>query len=351
MKLRRVILKLAEPLIVFTLWLLVFIAPILIFQNDDQVVWSDVNRSWLGVLPFLLLFLVNHLLLTPFLFFRNNRALYFIAAFSLVVAFSFSSYLSDKGNRDPRSKPMPRMHQSPPPQFENQPLPGNPPDQDQRNRTPIPFPPFVNTFLIAVLIVGFDTGLRMIFRWSKLEQEKTVLEKENVKNQLAFHALIDIDTEEAKDSIIKLSKLMRHLLYDSQAEKTTLQKEVEFINSYLNLMKLRYSDKVDIKVDLPDSLPETQIPPLLFTSLIENAFKHGISYNTFSFIHHKMEIVDSRLYFQLANSKNASKQGESQKGIGLENTHKRLQLLYADNYSLTLTDTEKSFTVNLEIPL
>ncbi len=141
----------------------------------------------------------------------------------------------------------------------------------------------------------------MMVRWSKLEQEKTLLEKENVQNQLAFlrnqvsphffmntlnniHALIDVDTEEAKEAIIKLSKLMRHLLYDSQAELVPLAKEMEFIQSYINLMKLRFSEKVKINLSIPDQLPDKSIPPFLFTSFVENAFKHGISYQNSSFI-------------------------------------------------------------------
>lgn len=70
-----------------------------------------------------------------------------------------------------------------------------------------------------------------------------------------------------------------HLLYDSQDSKTSLAKEVEFIRSYINLMKLRHPEKVAVAVEIPEKLPEKQIPPLLFTSLIENAFKHGVSYS------------------------------------------------------------------------
>lgn len=368
MKLRRAILKYSEPLIVFTMWLLVFAAPLLIFQSNNQVVWSDVSRVWMGVLPLLLLFLVNHFLLIPFLFFRNNKALYFIAALGLVLVFSFSMYLMGQGNMDARPKPLPGMQQPPPPQFENRHLPGHPLPQTQHRRNPIPFPPFVNTFIIAILVIGFDAGLRMIFRWSKLEQEKTLLEKENVQNQLAFlrtqisphffmntlnniHAQIDIDAEEAKESIIKLSKLMRHLLYESQGEKTALKKEIDFIKSYVNLMKLRFSDKIKIDVQLPASIPEKEIPPLLFTSVIENAFKHGISYSNASFINIKINIAEDKLQLEVANSKTAHNNAKDENGIGLENTRKRLELLYPKNYAFSINETVKDFTVKISIPL
>lgn len=208
----------------------------------------------------------------------------------------------------------------------------------------------------------------MIFRWSKLEQEKTLLEKENVQNQLAFlrtqvsphffmntlnniHALIDVDTEEAKDSIIKLSKLMRHLLYESQGETTSLKKEIEFVKSYVNLMKLRFSEKVKINVEVPDLIPEKEIPPLLFTSVIENAFKHGISYSSASFINIKISTPEDKLLFEVTNSKTAQKAEESDHGIGLENTQKRLELLYPANYNFRIIDNEDDFTVVISIPL
>jgi LytS/YehU family sensor histidine kinase len=266
---------------------------------------------------------------------------------------------------------LPPKHHSglqPPPKFENQYLPGRPPTPAQRSRNSIPFPPFVNIFIIAILVIGFDTGLRMIFRWTKLEQEKTLLEKENVQNQLAFlrtqisphffmntlnniHAQIDIDTEEAKESIIKLSKLMRHLLYESQDEKTLLKKELEFIKSYVNLMKLRFSDKVKIKLLVPDQIPEKEIPPLLFTSVIENAFKHGISYSSASYINIRIDILEDELQVEIANSKTAQKNEKDNNGIGLENTRKRLELLYPAKYTFRVIDNDEDFTVLISVPL
>jgi LytS/YehU family sensor histidine kinase len=161
--------------------------------------------------------------------------------------------------------------------------------------------PLLNSVFIGILILGFDLGLRTSFKWSRLEQQRTQLEKENIKNELAFlrnqlsphffmntlnniHSLIDIDTEEAKESIIRLSHLMRHLLYDSEDESIPLSKEVNFIQSYVELMKLRYTDKVKVSFTVDSDTSNISIPPLLFTSLIENAFKYGVSYKQKSFI-------------------------------------------------------------------
>ncbi len=368
MKTKRGILRHSEILVILAIWLVIIAMPVLLFQRNDTINWSNVFVAWVGVLPFLLLFLVNHFLLIPFLFFKKSKALYFLSALSLVVGFTFTTWFMEKGNADFRPKPLPGMRQLPPSHIENQQLPDRPPHQGQQGRNPIPFPPFVNTFIIAMLVIGFDTGLRMIFRWSKLEQEKTLLEKENVQNQLAFlrtqvsphffmntlnniHALIDVNSEEAKDSIIKLSKLMRHLLYESQGEKTSLKKEIEFIKSYVNLMKLRFSDKVKISVVVPDLIPEKDIPPLLFTSVIENAFKHGVSYSSASFINIKISTPENKLQVMIANSKTAQNDENDENGIGLENTRKRLELIYPGKFDFRIVDNEKDFTVIISIPL
>lgn len=122
-----------------------------------------------------------------------------------------------------------------------------------------------------------------------------------------IHALVDIDTEEAKHAIIKLSNLMRHLLYDSEGTKTPIKKEIQFIESYIELMRLRFSEKVKITVTIPTIVPDKTIPPLLFTSLLENAFKHGISYKSESFINLNLSFTDTSLIFNIENSKQFNK--------------------------------------------
>ena len=369
MKLKLGIVRYSELIIVCTIWTLVFAAPILIYQDNQQMTFSDVLASWEVLTPFFTLFLINHLILVPLLLFKNRKTAYLLSVvllLSTLAAYSFITRPAANSNllqRHPPGTMLPhnRTQINPPGG------PQTPPRQPIR-RLPVELPPYVNMIIISMLVIGFDTGLRMMVRWSKLEQEKTVLEKENVQSQLAFlrtqisphffmntlnniHSQIDINSEDAKDSIIKLSKLMRHLLYDSQEEKTSLNKEVEFIKSYINLMKLRFSDKVNIRVEIPENLPDKQIPPLLFTSLIENAFKHGISYSNGSFIHLKMDVEDKKLIFNLINSKANKMQSDKNKGIGLENTKKRLDLLFAENYSLDINNNDNSFTVKLEIPI
>jgi len=372
-------LKYFEPFIITFFWVLLFASPLLLGQFENNIDWAHVFKIWKEYLPLLLLFFINRFVLLPKLFFRNKRMLFVISVSSLIVLLAAGSYLY-------YTKFSPRVERSPPkeavfnhPPFQNQSSPPYPPPPPpgrrdnfkppmQPNPQPAPIPPYANLFILSVLIVGFDTGLKVSVIWAQTEQERIKLEKENVENQLAFlrnqvsphffmntlnniHALIDLDTEEAKESIIKLSKLMRHLLYESEVEMSPIRKEVEFVKSYINLMKLRFSDKVKISLQIPGQLPDKSIPPLLFTSLLENAFKHGISYHNESFIHIELSFTEDKLRFEIRNSNPKYESDDSASGIGIENTRKRLDLIYKDNYTLDIIDIENVFIVNLSIPI
>jgi len=222
--------------------------------------------------------------------------------------------------------------------------------------------------VVSILIIGFDTGLVLSVKWAQSEQNRIRMEKESVENQLAFlrnqvsphffmntlnniHSLIDFDTTEAKDSVIRLSRLMRHLLYDSEADKIPLQKELEFVQNYVDLMKLRFSNKVNIQLEIPGHIPDKTIPPLLFTSFLENAFKHGIHIQGASFVSIAFAFVDEQLVFAMKNSNPHLQKEEEQTGIGIENSRKRLDLLYGNQYSLEINDGKEEFLLTLTLPL
>ena len=224
-------------------------------------------------------------------------------------------------------------------------------------------------FLSSVLVVGFNSAIKLTIKWQDEEQKNKELEKEKLQTELAFlknqvsphffmntlnniHALIDINSEDAKNSIIKLSKLMRYLLYDSEEGKTTLAKEIEFIKSYVDLMKLRFTSKVKIQLSFPDNIPEIEIPPMLFTSLVENAFKHGVSYQSESFIEIIMNANKEFLFFRIRNSKQKGGNGIMELGgIGLENLKKRLNLIYGKKFSIVQNENDEAFEINIKLPL
>jgi hypothetical protein len=362
--------KYSEIILIFFVWLVLLFTPIL-FRED---IYSPISRSVLLqlqiLIPLLILFLINRFILVPYLLFRGKQVIFISSVLALIMVFTAGSYIYDtkiKDNPPPDVTQIAEETKTPPYAF-----PGGVdrfgnlrPAQTRQSK---PIPPFANFLILSILIVGFDTGLRTGIRAFNIENEKVRLEKENMATQLVLlrnqvsphflmntlnniHSLVDLNAEEAKEAIIKLSTMMRYLLYETETEKTTLKREVEFLESYINLMKLRFNENVIITLNLPSSIPEKTIPPFIFISLIENAFKHGISYKDKSFINIDLIFNIERLLLVVRNSKAEKNRIEEFFGIGLENTRKRLDLLYGNNYKLDISDDKDIFTVNLSIPL
>ena len=364
--------SIVELTLVSLFWILLFTSPLLPGLLNEGIDWNQVIKVWKERSVLLTLFLENRFILVPFLLFRHRRALYIVTVLLLIGVAVTGMYFYTKkpapgtGRRAPQVEAGTNKSKRNP----NRPMP--PPFEARRRQEDPsrsePIPAYINMLIFAFLVFGFDTGLKTASKWVYSEQQRMILETENIQTQLALlrhqinphffmntlnniHSLIDIDTAEAKKSVIRLSNLMRHLLYDSDKELSTVKDEVEFIRSYIDLMKLRYSKDVRITVTIPDEIPEKSIPPLLFISLIENAFKHGISYMQESFVHIGLSFVSDRLHLRITNSTNKGNPKESSTGIGIENTRKRLDLLYEDKYTLEVTDSGNIFITNLIIPL
>jgi len=243
----------------------------------------------------------------------------------------------------------------------------------QKSKMPAPNQPmfqFINTLLISLLIAGFNTAIAVTDRWFTEEQARKEIEKEHIKSELAFlqnqvsphffmntlnniHALIEADQKLAQDAVLKLSEMMRYLLYESGRGNTTLGREIEFLRSYVNLMKLRVDESVKVDFELPDNFNNVNLPPLLFISFIENAFKHGVSYREPSELSFSLMQNTDSLEFIAENTVSKFKETSSVSlhgGIGLENIKKRLDLLYAGKHQLIIDKTEKKFKVRLIIP-
>lgn len=369
-----------ESIIFIFIWTVFFLSPLIVGNINGSFEWELLKNTWYRFLPFLVFSIINHFILIPYLFFKR-KLWYLISALSLLVLLGFTILTVTE------NKPKMPQHEAWNPENMDHPPAGqlnhgpqrqhrDPNERPQHNSTIPPprnhrgMPPIFNSMLIAILVLGFDIGLRTTFKWTKTEQERNKLEKEKVKNELAFlrnqlsphffmntlnniHSLIDMDTEEAKDSIIRLSKLMRHLLYDSNDDLIPLSKEIQFIQSYVDLMKLRFTEKVKVTFTVDSDSTNISVPPLLFTSIIENAFKYGVSYKQNSFIHIVLKTTENVLEFTIKNSKNDN-QAEKENcasGIGLENTRKRLNLLYASTYQLNINESEDTFSVQLKLPL
>jgi hypothetical protein len=366
MKGRDKAIRYAELGLILFVWAVLLMTPVFFREGNSKPLMKSVLNQLEILVPLSILYLANRFLLVPRLLFRGRSRTYLFSVLGIILFLACSSYFYD--SRIKRYAP-PMTGQRPPGPPQDREGDRRPaPPEEERPQKSRPVPAFANFLILSGLVVGFDTGLRSGLRWMKAENDMVKLEKENVATQLTLlrnqvsphffmntlnniHSLVDTDKNEAKEAIIRLSKMMRYLLYETETEKVTLKKEVEFLQSYIELMKMRFGGKVTITLNLPAVIPDQTIPPFLFTAYIENAFKHGISYLSESFVTIDLIPGAERLLFVVKNSKSESAARTSHSGIGLENSRKRLELLYGKRYHLDIIDSESLFTVNLSVPL
>ncbi len=220
---------------------------------------------------------------------------------------------------------------------------------------------FIKDIFSIVVVIAIALSLQMTKRWQKSEEARkeaeqmrieaergrTEAELKNLRNQLNPHfllntlnniyALIEFDKEKAQEAVAELSKMLRYVLYENQQETVPLCKEAAFIKNYVALMEIRLSSnaKVETHIDVsPDS--RTPVASLLFISLIENAFKHGISPVEPSFVNISLSETPEFIQGEITNSFYPKRETDkSGSGIGLEQVRKRLELLYPGRYSWT----------------
>lgn len=153
-------------------------------------------------------------------------------------------------------------------------------------------------------------------------------------------------------SLIKLSELLRYMLYDSARDKIPIGQEIEQVENYLSLQQLRFGEDVEMDVKINHDYTDCRIEPMLLVPFIENAFKHGIGLVKHPFISVQLEIVEQKLFFKVSNNYNPDNRSKDENsGIGLANVKNRLELLYPGKYKLTLKDENNVFTAQLKLEL
>ena len=373
-----------ENIIYLVVWGLLFVAPLLSMYvriaSDPSLVfnWAEVLVVMRHFLPFLLLFLVHNYLLAPLMVQGRRRTVYFSIVAVIIAVFTVYQCNSRPGvPMGPPQHPDQEQvfsHERPPHDFSERPERGPRPDGMRRpGDAPPPIIGEHDIMAVVLLILMFaaNVAIKGYYRSRNDRKRLAVLEHENLEQQLEYlryqinphffmntlnniHALVDIDPEQAKETIVELSKMMRYVLYEGNKQRVPLGRELEFIRHYVSLMQLRYTDKVSITLDLPAEVPDRQMPPLLLITFIENAFKHGVSYQKPSFIDVKVTVDDGQLLFNCLNSKTGGQpeiDNEKQGGVGLANVRKRLELLYGHRYTLHINETPDTYHVELKFPL
>ena len=221
-------------------------------------------------------------------------------------------------------------------------------------------------FLLNCIVAGIAIGIRHFIRTRQIRQQlkdeqakHTEAELAWLKNQINPHflfntlnnisSLCQIDADAAQDAIAQLSDLLRYAMYETNKNTVPIQGEVEFMRNYIELMKLRCNDKTEVNTTF-DIQQDVEIAPLLFISLIENAFKHGVSSSRDSMIDIHLEQKGHDIVFTCDNTNYPKDDADrSGSGIGLENTRRRLELMYHDAYEWEQTLNEEIYHVKITI--
>jgi len=302
------------------------------------------------VLPLMTVFYLNYFVLTEKFLFHRKTSKFLLYNFLLILTISLIVHFWQVSN-------MPPM----PHNTKFHPGPGMLPSGIS----------FLLWDIISLLIAAaLSVTIKMTGKWYRTEaerqeeqNERTEAELKNLRQQLNPHFLfntlnniyaqIAISPEKAQNSMLELSKLLRYVLYENNGNFVPLGRELNFISNYVELMRIRLNPDVDMTIDIDIPEKEKKVAPLLFITLIENAFKHGISPIQHSFIDidiHRNN--DKQLNCKIINSyfpKNESDQSGS--GIGLENLRRRLEILYPHQHILRTEKVGDTFVAELIIPL
>ncbi len=227
-------------------------------------------------------------------------------------------------------------------------------------------------FLLLFTIAGGSTVIKIISDWQRHQRDRKDLETQRMQSEIKFlksqinphflfntlnslYALTLKKSDKAPEIVIKLSEMMRYMLYESNERRVPLQKEVNYIQNYLALEALRQSGHADIRFNVEGQITDQTIAPLIFIPFLENSFKHGLNHQiSDGYVHVTMKVLDNKLLLRILNSKPAQLPQPSEKtsgGIGLANVQRRLNLLYPNQYKLDIEYSDKEHIVELSLAL
>ncbi len=345
-----------ETIIYTIVWFVIFLAPLsefIVNYDHEHPIWikNGLLDTWTHMLFFFVVFLIHNHILAPILV-KQKKVTKYIACCIVMIALFQTAQCIHKPNHMPQgSQPKIAVELEPPPPN------GRPPIHRHD----------ITMFILVIMMMGANLGVKTFCQGEEEKKHLAKLKEQSLKQELDYlryqinphfimntlnniHALVDIDPEQAKDSIVDMSRMMRYLLYESDNHCVSLNKAIVFLKKYLNLMKLRYTDMVNVNLDVPESCPEDiALVPLVFIPFVENAFKHGVSYGKPSTINIDIEKKGDRLLFHCNNTKSNAKHEYG--GVGLSNVTKRLELIYGNDYSLDINDGEETYDVLLNLPV
>ena len=345
LKRRNLILNTTQAIV----WAGVFLVPMLVTWTTTGHMAQAMGvfrHSARMILPLFILYGLNYYYLVPKFLYGGKAKWFFIINIVLILGWNLFHYIP----RGPIEFPEEVVQQF-----------------GRRNMWAFLVGAIIGSLFLQVLMILLAVGIRHIMRANEtqmqLEEERRKTAEAELtwlKHQLNPHflfntlnnisSLTQINPDKAQESIGQLSDLLRYALYDSESEKVQLSSEIEFMDNYIDLMALRCNELTTVEKEMEAPSRPVEVAPLLFISLVENAFKHGINARYPSFVRVSMKMEGDDLVFVCDNSR-FEKQGTDRigSGIGLENMKRRLELLYPGRYTYEQDATDDTYHVKVTL--
>jgi two-component system, LytTR family, sensor kinase len=348
----------------FSIWLSFFFLPLILMPKPPELSSQSFNyiNHFIFVFICASLFYSNYFIFIPRFLLKKRIVEYIIlivlSIFAVLVLLYFFPTQNHRMDIIPDHPPFP----------EPKPNLG-----DSHGSFPRPLPrhfPFINPSTVVPFIIWIlSSGIRMTSEWYKSERQNVIIEKEKLNTELAFlksqvnpHFIFNvlnnicylarIKSDATEEAIIKLSHLLRYNLYDFKHDKVSLDKEIQYLNDYIDIQKLRLYNNIKVNFIIKGNTDIAMIEPLLFIPFVENAFKHGISTTENGEINIILVVTSNILNFRVQNPVfHKLHQEETEKGLGLNNVLRRLNILYPDKHEITLSNNGSEYIADLKIIL
>lgn len=344
-------------------WLLFISFPLLFFSQG-----GNFHGNWMGELSwpylqyplvYMFIFYINAYYLFPRFYVKRKYTIYsFLVILLLVVVMFIKPFdrMMQEGKQNDRPRPPRPMTEFPRGEFK----------MDERARPPIdkPFKFDILSFFIFAMVMGMGTALSSIKELQLTEKRAILAEADRANAELSFlkaqinphflyntlnniYTLCVTGSENAADSIMKLSNIMRYVTDEAQANYVPLQGELDCIRDFIDLQRLRLGKKVSLNYNVTGNSFGHLISPLVLMTFIENVFKYGLSNHVEAPVSINIDIFEDKIVFRSENRIFDSKQNNGRSGVGIKNTRQRLDHLYAGRYQLNIDDKSEVFSVNL----
>jgi sensor histidine kinase YesM len=322
-----------------SIWILLYGLTFYPILNEARPIPYDVFPKLIVII---VLFYFNYFYLVPAYLLRKNVLIYFLVSLIiLVISVLLLNYFYE-------------------PKFPENNFIGRLPPRD------FGYMPIYRSFISLGIPFVISAILRMYVEWKQNENLRLSVEKENIKSELQFlkaqlnphflfntlntiYALSVKKSPDTSEAIVDLSELMRYMLYEADKDLVPLNKEIDYIKSYIQLQRLRLSDSENVSLKITGEDRVRAVPPLLFISFIENAFKYGTDYKGKTFVKISLDVTDESIFLNIKNKIGIFKEPTNNSGIGLENIRNRLELIYSGLHQLVVNNDGENYEVSLTI--